>query len=72
MSLHSFIDNRIDKIVGVFTISILFGKFVGDFAAYVLIEQFGSVAGYTIGVVVTTLLLIFWPKLEPDDPGVNQ
>lgn len=70
--MFNFVSNRIDKIVGVFTVSILFGKFVGDFAAYVLIEQFGSVAGYTIGLVVTTLLLIFWPKLEPDDPGVNQ
>lgn len=70
--MFNFLSKRIDKIVGVFTVSILFGKFVGDFAAYVLIEQFGSVAGYTIGLVVTTLLLIFWPKLEPDDPGVER
>jgi len=69
--MFGFLSNRIDKIVGIFTVSILFGKFVGDFAAYLLIEQFGTTAGYAIGVVVTTLLLIFWPKLEPDDPGVT-
>jgi len=72
MLSEEYLDRRIDKLIGVFTITILFGKFLGDFIAYVLTQYFGMMIGYGIGLVFATLLLIVWPKIEPDDPPLTE
>lgn len=69
---EKYIDGRIDKIIGIFTITILFGKFAGDFIAYILTQQFGMLLGYGIGLMLSTVLLIVWPKIEPDDPPLEE
>jgi len=72
MLSEEYLDRRIDKLIGIFTITILFGKFLGDFIAHVLTQHFGMMLGYGIGLVFATALLIVWPKIEPDDPPLTE
>ena len=70
-SLDDYLDKRLEKLIGVFTISVLFSKFLGDLAAYALTQRYGMYVGLGIGVVISTVLLVVWPLIDPDDPGVQ-
>jgi len=65
MITEAYLDRRIDKLIGVFTITILFGKFVGDFTAHILVQYLGPLVGYGVGLVLSAVLLVLWPKIEP-------
>jgi len=63
----NYLDRRLDTIIGLFTLTILFGKFLGDLMVLILVEEFGEFLGLTIGLVLFTILLLIWPLIEPEE-----
>jgi len=66
-SLSDYLDRRLDTIIGLFTLTILFGKFLGDLMVLLLTERFGTFMGLSIGLAIFTILLIIWPLVEPEE-----
>ena len=66
-SLSDYLDRRLDTIIGLFTLTILFGKFLGDLMVLLLTERFGDFIGLSIGLVIFTILLLIWPLVEPEE-----
>ncbi len=66
-SLSDYLDRRLDTIIGLFTLTILFGKFLGDLMVLLLTERFGTFIGLSIGLVIFTILLVIWPLIEPEE-----
>jgi len=66
-SLSDYLDRRLDTIIGLFTLTILFGKFLGDLMVLLLVEEFGDLIGLSIGLVIFTILLVIWPLVEPEE-----
>jgi len=62
-----YLDRRLDTIIGLFTLTILFGKFLGDLMVLILVEEFGEFFGLTIGLILFTILLLIWPLIEPEE-----
>ena len=66
-SLSDYLDRRLDTIIGLFTLTILFGKFLGDLMVLILVGKFGDLIGLSIGLVIFTILLVIWPLIEPEE-----
>jgi len=66
-SLSDYLDRRLDTIIGLFTLTILFGKFLGDLMVLILVGKFGDLIGLSIGLVIFTILLFIWPLIEPEE-----
>jgi len=62
-----YLDRRLDTIIGLFTLTILFGKFLGDLMVLILVREFGEFFGLTIGLILFTILLLIWPLIEPEE-----
>ena len=62
-----YLDRRLDTIIGLFTLTILFGKFLGDLMVLILVGKFGDLIGLSIGLVIFTILLFIWPLIEPEE-----
>ena len=62
-----YLDRRLDTIIGLFTLTILFGKFLGDLMVLILVREFGEFFGLTIGLILFTILLVIWPLIEPEE-----
>ena len=62
-----YLDRRLDTIIGLFTLTILFGKFLGDLMVLILVEEFGEFFGLTIGLILFMILLVIWPLVEPEE-----
>jgi len=62
-----YLDRRLDTIIGLFTLTILFGKFLGDLMVLLLTERFGDFIGLSIGLAIFTILLVIWPLIEPEE-----
>jgi hypothetical protein len=56
--------NRLDRIIGPMTISVLFGKFTGDLVTIYLTGQLGRMAGLWMGFFMAVSLFILWPLVE--------
>jgi len=63
----NYLDRRLDTIIGLFTLTILFGKFLGDLMVLLLTERFGTFIGLSIGLAIFTVLLVIWPLVEPEE-----
>jgi len=44
--------------------AVLIGKFVGDYAAILTTNAFGIHIGYSLGIVLTISLFIYWEKVQ--------
>lgn len=61
---HKVIWNRLDRIIGPMTISVLFGFFGGGLAGYYFTNWFGKPEAFWLGVGLSAFLFVVWPLLE--------
>jgi len=44
--------------------SVLVGKFIGDYAAIIVVSVLGTHIGYVSGIITTVLVFIYWERIE--------
>lgn len=64
LSHHPEVRQRIEEVFSREVLgAVLVGKFVGDYAALKTVFYLGNDIGYTLGIVVSIALFIYWDKL---------
>lgn len=58
------LEQRLDKLLGKFTLAILFGKFLGDLVTRWLVVHLGQPWAVRVGVLIFGVLLVLWPIAE--------
>ncbi len=44
--------------------SVLVGKFIGDYAAILIVSLLGTHVGYVTGIIATVSIFIYWERIE--------
>jgi hypothetical protein len=55
---------RLDKLFGNVLISIVLGKFIGDYLAIIFTRQWGTDMGYLFGISLAIAAFIYWNRVE--------